>query len=139
MKVTPIYNRILSQLPSKQVVVAADGRLREMLCLPEKYVYGWLFSINSESPELIEYQQKCYDILFQHFHGALTGRIETLTQRSETQLQILDLQEKVDMKLQAMEEYQKIKELKGLDKKLKQSLTEMDTELMEAQLRLFID
>jgi hypothetical protein len=121
------------------VVVAADGRLREMLCLPEKYVYGWLFSINSESPELIEYQQKCYDILFQHFHGALTGRIETLTQRSETQLQILDLQEKVDMKLQAMEEYQKIKELKGLDKKLKQSLTEMDTELMEAQLRLFID
>lgn len=27
-------------------MVAADGKQREMLCLPIRYVFGWLFTIN---------------------------------------------------------------------------------------------
>ena len=30
-------------------IVAADGRQREMFCLPLKYVYGWLFTINPKN------------------------------------------------------------------------------------------
>ncbi|WP_267238503.1 phage antirepressor N-terminal domain-containing protein [Pasteurella multocida] len=29
-------------------IVAEDGKLREMLCMPLKKLNGWLFSINSE-------------------------------------------------------------------------------------------
>src|SRR3990167_10079117 len=67
---------LLSKLPSKQTVVAADNSEREMLCLPEKYIYGWLASINSDSEELIEYQEECYNVLFNHFHGRLTVLVE---------------------------------------------------------------
>ncbi len=53
--------------------VAADGKEREMMAIPFKYVFGWLFSIDtsrvSESarPAVLQYKQKCYDVLFEHF------------------------------------------------------------------------
>jgi hypothetical protein len=46
---------------------------REMLCLPLKYLNGWLFGVNANrvKPELrervIQYQRECYDILAQAF------------------------------------------------------------------------
>lgn len=54
---------ILSSTVTLKVMVAADGKNREMLCLPVRYVFGWLFTINpanvnEESREtLIAYQQ----------------------------------------------------------------------------------
>lgn len=127
---------ILSELPTKQGVVAADGKVREMLCLPEKYVYGWLFSINSESQDLIEYQRKCYDVLFAHFHGALTGRMTALNEQSEAELEILDLQEKLDQKLLESPEYLRIQELKQKKRLLSKTLKDLDTELLSGQLSL---
>ena len=53
--------------------VAADGKQREMACIPFKYVFGWLFSINAgnvkeEIREAVEkYQTECYDALFNYF------------------------------------------------------------------------
>ena len=44
-------DEILSQLLCKHTTVAADNKQREMVCLPEKYIYGWLFSVKSNSPE----------------------------------------------------------------------------------------
>jgi len=53
--------------------VAADAKNREVLCLPLKYLNGWLFGIDAGrvKPEIrekvIAYQRECYDALFRHF------------------------------------------------------------------------
>lgn len=125
-------HKILGQLFRKQGMVAADGRLREMACLPEKYVYGWLFSINSDSLELIEYQQKCYDILFDHFHGAMTGRLTQLNQRSEIDVRISDLEQK----MLDSPEYTEIQQLKKQKVVVTASLRQLDKDLMAGQLAL---
>lgn len=73
------------KLSSTMVVittVAEDGKTREMLCLPLKYVYGWLFSIDLSMvskeaiPRVEQYQEECYDILYNHFAGSLRRRVE---------------------------------------------------------------
>ena len=53
--------------------VAADGKIREMVCLPMEFIFGWLFTINpanvkEESREgIIMYQQECYHVLYEYF------------------------------------------------------------------------
>ncbi|EEU9242064.1 phage antirepressor Ant [Escherichia coli] len=50
-------------------MVAADGKLRKLLCLPLKKLNGWLFSINPEKvradirDKLIQYQEECFTVL----------------------------------------------------------------------------
>ncbi|MDI1128794.1 phage antirepressor N-terminal domain-containing protein [Escherichia coli] len=54
-------------------MVAADGKLRKLLCLPLKKLNGWLFSINPEKvradirDKLIQYQEECFTVL--HDYG----------------------------------------------------------------------
>jgi hypothetical protein len=78
-------DKILAQLPSEQTVVAADGKLRKMLCLPEFFIYGYIFSIQSNSEELQSYKLECYRVLYEHFHGSITGRKELLSQKARVQ------------------------------------------------------
>jgi hypothetical protein len=53
--------------------VARDGRQREMVCLPLNQLNGWLFSINANKVredvkhKLLQYQQECMDVLYNHF------------------------------------------------------------------------
>ena len=60
--------------------VDASTHSREMICLPLKYIPGWLFGINANrvKPEirerLIIYQRECYDVLSEAFQeGRLTA------------------------------------------------------------------
>ncbi len=81
----------------------ADGKSYEMLCLPLRYVYGWLFTINPKNvaaaarESVRKYRQQCYDILYDHFEGktrrqiesnraekAILGTIERLTEEEKT-------------------------------------------------------
>jgi hypothetical protein len=62
------------------VSVTLTQQSRDMLCLPLKYIPGWLFGINANrvKPEirerLIRYQRECYDVLAEAFQeGRLTG------------------------------------------------------------------
>ena len=54
-------------------VVAIDKKPREMVCIPLKFVFGWLFTIqpnmvNEESKDsIIKYQTECYEALYRHF------------------------------------------------------------------------
>ena len=54
-------------------VVAADGKNREMVCLPLEFVFGWLFTINPKNvkPEaqdaVRQYRLQCYKALFEYF------------------------------------------------------------------------
>ncbi|EFI1398499.1 TPA: phage antirepressor N-terminal domain-containing protein [Escherichia coli] len=54
-------------------MVAADGKLRKLLCLPLKKLNGWLFSINPEKvrddirDKLIQYQEECFTVLHDYW------------------------------------------------------------------------
>jgi len=66
---------ILSSTTVLSTAVAADGKNREMQCLPLKYVFGWLFRIDSRNVKeearetVINYQMACYDLLYDYFAG----------------------------------------------------------------------
>ncbi len=55
------------------VTVAADGKQREMICLPLRKLNGWLMSIAPKKvslqvrPKLIRYQNECDDVLYNYF------------------------------------------------------------------------
>ena len=76
-------DEILASTGVLSTSVAADGKKREMFCLPLKYVYGWLFTINPKNvaPESREtvarYRRECYDVLYEHFTGSMRSAIET--------------------------------------------------------------
>lgn len=78
----------LCQQFAEQQMVAADGKLREMTSLPEFYIYGWIFQIQSDSEELAAYKWECYRILYEHFHGSIAGRKELLSEKARLQLEI---------------------------------------------------
>lgn len=115
---------------AKQPMHDASKRVQEMACINEKYVYGWLCSLRSESPGLKEYKRKCYDILYNHFHGALTDRITVLSERDSIDLRILELEEK----LQETDEYKEILELKKRKSRTSKDLRRLDVELKTRQL-----
>lgn len=125
-------DKILSQLLAEQPIVGADGKRRNMLCLPEKYVYGWLFSINSASPELEEYKLQCYDILYGHFHGNLSYRYESLNELEELDYQLQQAKEE----LQSAEAFQKIQELKERKTTLGKRLRKLDNDLLNGQMAI---
>lgn len=73
------------------VTVAADGKDREMVCLPLRYVYGWLATINpgkvapGAREAVSRYREECYNVLYDHFHAALQRTIE----ENEAEIQLL--------------------------------------------------
>ncbi|MBV2427747.1 phage antirepressor Ant [Escherichia coli] len=84
-------------------MVAADGKLRKLLCLPLKKLNGWLFSINPEKvradirDKLVQYQEECFTVLHDYWtkghvvnprkaKKALPGKITTEQQEAIKQL-----------------------------------------------------
>jgi len=69
-------DEILSSIGVMTTSVAADGKDREMLNLPIKFVFGWLFTIDSTRvseearPAVIKYKLECYDALYDYFSSA---------------------------------------------------------------------
>lgn len=90
-------DEILGQLLSEQTIVAADGKERKMVSLPEFYVYGWIFQIQSLSPELVQYKWECYKVLYEHFHGSITGRKSLLKEKAKAQLEIEEIFNNLDL------------------------------------------
>jgi len=70
LKNDPILGPLV--IPQKGTT-GADGKQYEMMTIPFKYVFGWLFRIDSrnvkeESREFVlKYQMECYDALYNHF------------------------------------------------------------------------
>ena len=74
-----IRDPVLSEAVAS-VSVTLTQQAREMLCLPLKFIPGWLFGINANrvKPELLEriirYQRECYDVLAEAFvEGGFTA------------------------------------------------------------------
>lgn len=69
LKEHPIFGPVITL----SVTTGLDGKEYEMVCIPLRYFPGWLFSINPDNvkeevrDQLIEYQMKCNDILYDYF------------------------------------------------------------------------
>ena len=125
-------DKILGQLLSKQTMVGADFRLRNMVALPEKYIYGWLFSVNSDVQLFKEYKMKCYDVLYDYFKGSLTKRHEQLIEKTSTEIEIETLKDK----LSPNEDYRKLCDLEIKRSHINRQLKNLDQELLEKQLTI---
>ena len=66
-------DEILGSTVPLRGIVAADGKEREMACIPFKLVFGWLFTINPKNvkaeakEQIIKYRLECYNAPFQLF------------------------------------------------------------------------
>lgn len=64
---------ILSSVVMLSVTTGADGKQYEMVTIPLKFVFGWLFRIDSRNVKeeareaVLRYQVECYNALFDHF------------------------------------------------------------------------
>ncbi len=128
-----LEDKNLSQLFAKQQMVDSLGRAKEMICLPEKYIYGWLFSLRSKSEALKQYQMKCYEVLFNYFNGALIGRKKLLEKQADTQKKI----EQVEQELKNNPQYLQLITLKQESEQIKQYLRKIDKQALEETPLLF--
>ena len=66
-------DQILSSVGVTMTSTGADGKNYEMTVLPLRFIFGWLFTIDSnlvkeESREaVVRYQLECYNALYNHF------------------------------------------------------------------------
>lgn len=66
---------VLSARAKGVAVTATPGGTQEMLCLPVKFMHGWLFGINASrvraelQAKLIRYQEECFEVLWQAFQA----------------------------------------------------------------------
>jgi hypothetical protein len=126
---------ILSELYTLRYIVGADSKSRKMATIPLKYVFGWLFTINSNNvkeevkSDLIEYKKQCYDALFETF----TKRTSIIKEKTAIQIEIDRLEEE----WKESETFQKIKALKAEKTKATKKLNELDKSVAQDQLDLF--
>ena len=79
---------VLSSTMIVMIMVAEDGKKREMICLPIEYLNGWLFGIdiNRCKPEirdtLIKYKKECYQALHDYWFNGKAERKTTADDRT---------------------------------------------------------
>lgn len=126
-------DKILSQLLSKQTTTGADGKQYKMVCLPEQYIYGWVFSLQSESEELQNFKMECYTALYNHFHSNYGQRVQLLKEKTATEKEIEKLQEE----LKQTDVYIKLVELQKTEKLIYKHTQRLDKEIVTQQLPLW--
>lgn len=121
---------ILSSVGVIMTSTGADGKHYEMMCLPIEFVFGWLFTIDTNSvteearPNVMKYQQECYHALFTYFAGA------SKREREQNQIEIRLLEEINGL----TEDMQRTKNELRLKK---EHLAKLRTERLNPQPRLF--
>ncbi|HHF6615749.1 TPA: phage antirepressor N-terminal domain-containing protein [Haemophilus influenzae] len=81
-------DNVLSSTMIVMIIVAEDGKKREMICLPIEYLNGWLFGIdiNRCKPEirdtLIKYKKECYQALHDYWFNGKAERKTTVDDRT---------------------------------------------------------
>lgn len=44
----------------------------DVLYIPEEFIYGFIFLLNSDHPEIIKHKMQYYEVLYNYFHQART-------------------------------------------------------------------
>jgi hypothetical protein len=124
---------ILGQLLCDHTMVAADGKRRKMTCLPERYIYGWLFQIQSSNPALLAFKRKCYDVLYDHFHGVATKRTTAIRERLVAERKLHELRAQRTMSPIDKQ----IEEQEAVIKQCNKVLRDADSTVAREQMDLF--
>lgn len=128
-------DNILNSVVVLSTTTGSDEKQYKMQTLPLRYVFGWLFKIDSrnvknEVRESVEkYQRQCYDALFDTF----TKRNSILKEKTDLQLKI----EALEKELEEDERFKQIRELKSSVKNASQRLNKLDKNVVNEQLDLF--
>lgn len=80
-----------AEFANQQMQVPGD-QARSMICLPETFIYGWIFSLNSKSEELLIFKKECYLVLFKHFNGSITRKTELYKELAKEKKRIEELE-----------------------------------------------
>lgn len=123
-------DEILSSVGTLRVSTGADGKEYEMFCLPLRYVYGWLFTINPKNvaPDAREavtkYRRECYEVLYDHFQQTARRAVE------QAQAEAALLSEKLQFE-------QSMKECKAQMKRIDADLARLQSERLNPQPTIF--
>ena len=127
---------ILSSTAVTMTAVGADGKNRDMLCLPMEFIPGWLFSFDisrvaeGAREQLKRFQWECYRALYRYFTGQASGMVEQYRRENELLAEINDAKSE----LQAAEERRS--EVKGRIRRLQDDLAALQQERINGQPRL---
>lgn len=112
-------DQFLSSVVAHIATTGSDQKQYKMLCIPLKYVFGWLFQIDAHKVKptakaaLERYKVECYDVLYEHFYmrAAKYEKRERLKAEKRESILIAEQQRK-----DAVAKVDKLKrELKELD------------------------
>lgn len=121
---------ILSPTLKLSFTVGADGKQREMMCLPLQYIFGWLFTINPGNVDerakeaVIRYKKECYDSLYNHFARARQRQLD----ENREEIRLLEELTRVSDEIQ---------EAKGKRRNLEQKLAKLRAARLDEQPSLF--
>ena len=115
----------------------ADGKSYEMFCLPEKYIYGWIFTINpknvaaSARESVRRYRQQCYNVLYDYFNGKSRRQQDLLDAERQAVARLNDIDERIK------ESDNRTKELKAERAKAKSDIDNIRASRLDDQPSLF--
>lgn len=95
------------------------GVKQPMFCLPIKYVFGWIFSIDDTKvnakakPVFLRYKQECYEALYNHFF--LRIKLYELKEREKQKLRMEIAEAKLEKKTAADKVAEKERRLEEID------------------------
>jgi hypothetical protein len=125
---------ILGPKLSKQtIMVPGSKQPRKFICLPEKYIYGYIFSIKSDSEALLAYKEKCYELLYDFFHGALTQRKGLIREKAE----VASERSRIEMNFKSNADFLRWESLKAAEARIGKDLKNADTKEFNEQLDMF--
>ncbi len=112
---------ILSSVVTLRVTTGADGKNYEMVCIPQEFIYGWIFTINPKNvsenarEKVVKYQLECYKALYAYFHGQTKRLQEFVNIERELMARRETLQASLSEHLKSMDTIKS--EIKDIDKK----------------------
>lgn len=131
-------DEILNSVGVLSTSTGADGKKYEMYCIPFKYVFGWLFTINPANVKeearaaVIQYRAACYEALYQSF----TDMSEFLSEKQTSVAQLIEDHKEAKRNFSEANKLMKESE-KALDQAVGMSFDEWI--LNKRQMKLFID
>jgi hypothetical protein len=132
-------DELLNQLVTHTVTSSAkDKKEREMFCLPVKYIFGWIFSIDADKvnekskPTFMKYKKECSEALYTHFISKATHRDQLLKEKAN----IIRQRKATEAKLLDNPDYIQLQYFKAEEMRISKPLLQQDRETLNAQLLL---
>ena len=121
------------ELAKQPMQILGDDQIREYVCLPEEFIYGWIFSIRSESKELEQYKRECYHVLYNHFHGVITRRRLLIKEKADAAVK----RRKVENTLLQNPDYIELTKLRAQERSIGRKLRDIECCEIGEELDLF--